>query len=87
MSSCRYEWRSFEAEEGGGSVTEKGVGIWRGTARPGISRGCEGIGALPISAMAIVAQRLFSRSLLKKKLCPFLHELSCKGCVRRTLAC
>jgi hypothetical protein len=55
VSSWRCELRSFDAEEGGGSVTEEGGGISRGAVRPGICRGCDDAIVLCTSAMAMVA--------------------------------
>jgi hypothetical protein len=54
VSSWRCELRSFDAEEGGGSVADEGGGISRGAVRPGICRGCDGPMVLCTSAMAVV---------------------------------
>ena len=75
VSSWRCEFRSFEAEVGGGSVTEEGGGIWRGAVRPCISRGCDAIGAVCISAMAVVLQQYWSHTSKEKELLLFFTNV------------
>jgi hypothetical protein len=68
VSSWRCELRNLDTEEEAGSVADEGGSISRGTVRPGISRGCDAMGALCISAMAVVVQQYYSRTLKEKGL-------------------